>query len=50
MDVGRKVLGPHPGLAIVKFWQGVVEIILRVITLVSLYSVSYISVYFILLK
>lgn len=30
------VMGPRPGLAIVKFWQGVVEIVLRVITIVSI--------------
>ena len=30
-----KVMGPRPGLAILKFWQGVVEIVLRIITIVS---------------
>lgn len=36
--VGRKVLGPRPGLAIVSFWQGIVEIALRVATVVSVYN------------
>lgn len=34
--VGGKVLGPRPGRAIVTFWQGVVEIILRVVIVVSI--------------
>lgn len=33
--VGGKVLGPRPGRAIVSFWQGIVEIILRVVVAVS---------------
>ena len=33
--VGGKVLGPRPGLAIVSFWQGILEIILRALALVS---------------
>ena len=36
--VGRKVLGPRPGLAVVSFWQGIVEIALRVATVVSVYD------------
>ncbi len=32
---GRRVLGPKPGRAIVTFWQGIVEIVLRAIALVS---------------
>ena len=35
MEAAAMVLGPRPGLIIVKFWQGVVEIILRVIVIVS---------------
>ena len=33
--VGGKVLGPRPGLAIVSFWQGILEIVLRALALVS---------------
>lgn len=33
--VGGKVLGPRPGKAIVTFWQGRVEILLRVVITVS---------------
>ena len=33
--VGGKVLGPRPGLAIVSFWQGILEIVLRTLALVS---------------
>lgn len=33
--VGGKVLGPRPGKAIVSFWQGIVEIILRAAIAVS---------------
>ena len=33
--VGGRILGPRPGKAIVTFWQGIVEIILRVISIVS---------------
>ena len=33
--VGGRVLGPRPGKAIVTFWQGIVEIILRVVVMVS---------------
>ena len=41
--VGGRVLGPRPGLAIVSFWQGILEIILRALALVShwtLYTVA----------
>ena len=34
--VGGRVLGPRPGLAIVSFWQGIVEVVLRSVALVSL--------------
>ena len=37
--VGGKVLGPRPGLAIVSFWQGILEIVLRTLALVSHTSV-----------
>ena len=30
-----EVLGPQPSLAIVRFWQGVVEVVLRVAIMVS---------------
>ncbi len=33
---GSRVLGPRPGKAIVSFWQGIVEIVLRAIAVVSL--------------
>ena len=33
--VGGKVLGPRPGLAILSFWQGILEIVLRTLALVS---------------
>lgn len=36
MDAAKMVMGPRPGLAIVKFWQGVVEIVLRILVIVSL--------------
>ncbi len=37
--VGGKIVGPRPGRAIISFWQGVLEIILRVVVSVSpLYS------------
>ena len=32
---GGRVLGPRPGMAIVSFWQGIVEIVLRAVALVS---------------
>ncbi len=35
MDAVGTVLGPQPGLVILKFWQGVVEIVLRIIVIVS---------------
>jgi hypothetical protein len=35
MDVAKMVMGPRPGLAIVRFWQGVVEIVLRILWIVS---------------
>ena len=38
--VGGRVLGPRPGIAIVTFWQGIVEIILRGIVLVRSSNVS----------
>ena len=34
--VGGRVLGPRPGLAIVSFWQGIVEVVLRSVALVSI--------------
>ena len=34
--VGGRVLGPRPGKAIVSFWQGIVEIVLRSVALVGL--------------
>ena len=33
--VVKTVLGPRPGLVICKFWQGIVEIVLRIIVMVS---------------
>ena len=33
----KDVLSPSPSLAIVKFWQGIVEIVLRSVTIVSSY-------------
>ena len=33
--VGGRVLGPRPGLAILSFWQGILEIVLRTLALVS---------------
>lgn len=35
MDAAATVMGPRPGLVILKFWQGVVEIVFRVIAIVS---------------
>ena len=38
--VGGRVLGPRPGLAIVSFWQGIVEVVLRSVALVSILIIS----------
>lgn len=35
MEAVKMVMGPRPGLVIVRFWQGVVEIVLRVLLIVS---------------
>ena len=32
------IYGPHPGLALVKFWQGVVELCIRITIIVSFWS------------
>ena len=40
--IGGKVIGPRPGKAIISFWQGIVEIILRAVVTVS-YSIIIIS-------
>lgn len=34
-SVVKAAMGPRPGLVICKFWQGVVEIVLRIIVMVS---------------
>ena len=36
MEAAQFAMKPRPGLAIVKFWQGVLEIIIRIAAIVSL--------------
>lgn len=31
----KSLIQPHPGTGILKYWQGIVEIILRIVSLVS---------------
>ena len=31
------MFGPHPSITIVEFWQGIVEIALRVVSVVSIF-------------
>ena len=38
MDAAKFVMKPRPGLAIVKFWQGALEIVLRFVSIVSAHS------------
>lgn len=35
--VAMSMFGPHPSITIVTFWQGIVEIIWRIVAVVSLY-------------
>ena len=35
VDCDRRSLVPHPSLAIVKFWQGRIEVVLRLLSAVS---------------
>ena len=40
--VASEALGPRPGIAIVSFWQGIVEIVLRVVTAVSFVALLFV--------
>lgn len=35
----KDIYGPHPSLALVKFWQGIVELCIRISVIVSKFSV-----------
>ena len=38
----REMFIPHPSLAVVKFWQGLVEVVLRVFAIVSVTQIVYV--------